>query len=79
MVYYFAPCSEIPRIAKFSVNNIRNTLLTFRFKSLVFRIGLSTFKSDDRILKANLSWTRKKSNSSVAKIFYLCFYLSFLY
>jgi len=30
-----------------------------------------------RNLKANLSWARKKSNSSNAKIFCLCLYLSF--
>jgi len=32
-----------------------------------------------RILKANLSWTRKKSNSSDAKKLRLCLYLSFLH
>jgi len=29
------------------------------------------------ILKANLSWTRKKSNSSEAKNFFVCIIISF--
>jgi len=35
-------------------------------------------KDKARILNANLSWTRKKSNSSYIKTLCLCFYLSFM-
>jgi len=52
-------------------------LLCFNFNNfyLLFHWQVKVnIKSNDRILKANLSWTRKKSNSSDADIF-VCVYV----